>query len=128
LLSEAARSVLDVAHSAAHADYLVHNYCFQPEEYDEAMDRMRLAAVELTDRDRKLLARLWRSALAATASLDPDDHETLVGYRVHLGSLHWYYRMASGMVERVLREKEMEESRMADAEREPVDLRDDIPF
>jgi hypothetical protein len=51
------------------------------------MDRMRLAAVELADRDQELLAKVWRAALAA-ASIDPNDHETIVRYRVFSGDLH----------------------------------------
>src|SRR5829696_5721132 len=78
-LSEAARTVLREAEAAASVAKMVHNYCFQPEEYDEAMEKMRLAAVELSDRECELLAKIWRAALAAAASIDPSD-ERLVGY------------------------------------------------
>ena len=88
-LSGAARTVLGEAQSAAYKAYMVRSYCFQWHmEYDEAMDRMRLAAAELTDRDRELLAWLRHAALAAAASIDPDD-ETPAGHRVYLGALHW---------------------------------------
>ncbi len=125
VLSESARTVLEKAHATAYAGNLVRNYCLQPEEYDEAMAEMRRAAAELTDRECKLLARIWRTALAAAASIDPDDH-THIGYGVYLVDLHHYYRVASGMVEDTLLEKWVEECRKA-AEREPEDF-DDLPF
>jgi hypothetical protein len=126
-LSESARTVLREAQSAAYEENMVHSYCFQAEEYEEAMDRMRLAAVELSDREHELLAKIWRAALAAAASIDPDDYETIAGYRVDSGSLHWFYRMQSGMVEDILSEKREAERQKALAEREPEDL-SDIPF
>src|SRR5829696_9054872 len=103
-LSEPARAVIEEAQSAAYGAQMVRNYCFQPEEYDEAMEKMRVAAVELSDRECELLAKIWRAALAAAASIDPSD-ERLVGYKVDGGDLHWYYRMLSSMVEKILQEK-----------------------
>jgi hypothetical protein len=126
-LSEPARTILKEAHSAAYAENMVRSYCFQPEEYDEALEKMRLAAAKLTEREQKLLAKLWRAALTAAASIDADNFETLAGYRVYQGDLHWYYRTASGMVERTLEEKKLAELRKESAEREPVDL-SDVPF
>lgn len=109
-LSEQARAVFREAQSAAYATHLVHNYCFQWHiEYDEAMDKMRLAAVELTDHEHKLLAKLWRAALVAAAAVDSEDFETLAGYRVYRGDLHQYYRMTSGMIERTLQERRLAE-------------------
>lgn len=130
-LSEPARTILGEAQSAAYAENLVRSYCFQPVEYEEAMDRMRLAAVELSDHDPQLLAKVWRAALAAAASIDADDYETPAGHRVYSGNLHCYYRMLSGMVEEILSEKrwlKMEaERKKVLAESDPEDL-SDFPF
>ncbi len=128
LLSEAARTLLDTAMRAAYAANMVHNYCFQPQEHEEAEQKMRAAAAGLTELDRELLGRLWRTALAAAASLDPDDHETMVRYRVYVGHLHWYYREVAVMVKAILAEKEAEEYEKEIAEREPVDSPDETPF
>ena len=126
VLSESARTVLEEAHGTSYAMNLVRHYCLQPEEYQEAMTKMRRVTAELTDRECKLLARIWRTALAAAASIDPDD-ETPAGHRVDRGDVHHYYRMVSGMVESTLLEKTVEEERRKAAEREPEDF-DDLPF
>ena len=123
MLSEAAHTVIKEAQSAAYADNLVRSYCFQPEEYDEAMEKMRVAAVELSDRECELLAKIWRAALAAAASIDPSD-ERLVGYKVDGGDLHWYYRMLSSMVEKILQEKRCAELQKKIAEQEPDNIWD----
>ncbi len=101
MLSEVACNILAEAESVAYAEYMVRNYCFQPEEYDEAMEKMRLAAAKLTDWDRELLAELVRAAKAAAASIDPDD-ATPAGRGVYLGYFHHYYKMVSDMVEYTL--------------------------
>jgi hypothetical protein len=81
----------------------VRGYCFQWHfEYDEAMDKMCLATVGLTDGEHKLLAKFWRAALAAAASIDSEDFESLAGFGVYSGNVHLYYRMVSGMVENIL--------------------------
>jgi hypothetical protein len=109
----------------------VHNVVLWTAEYDETMDRMRLPAVELTDRDQELLAKAWRAALAAAASIDPSDCETIAGHRVYSGDVHWYYRLISRMVEEILSEKGWskgeDERQKRLAEREPVDDTDS-PF
>jgi hypothetical protein len=115
------------AQSAAYAANMVRSYCFQPEEYEEAMEKMRLAAAKLSNRECELLAKLWRAALAAAAFIDSEDFETLAGYRVYSGNLHWYYRMLSGMVEKILEEKRLAELQKEHAEWEPEDI-SDIPF
>jgi hypothetical protein len=124
-LSEPAHAVLGEAQSAAYAEHMVRSYCYQPEEYEEAMERMRLAAAELTDRDLKLLAEFVRAALSACASIDPFDNDTLIGYRVYGADLHWYYRTTSAMVRNILyeqiRKRECAESESGD------DL-SDVPF
>jgi hypothetical protein len=127
MLSKLAHTVIGEAQSAAYAVNMVHNYCFQPEEYDEAMEKMRLAAAALSDRECELLAKLWRAALAAAASIDSEDFETPVGYRVYRGDLHWYYRMASSMVEKTLQEKKVAELQKEHTERELEDI-SDLPF
>jgi hypothetical protein len=111
MLSEPARAVFGEAQSAAYATFLVRNYCFQPEEYDEAMEKMSVAAAGLSDREHKLLAKLWRAALVAAATVDSEDFETLAGYRVYRGDLHHYYRMTAGMIERTLQERRLAEHR-----------------
>jgi hypothetical protein len=128
MFSRAARTVLKEAEAevAAYGENLVHSYAFQPEEYDEAMEKMRLAATDIIGRDRELLARLWCSALATAASIDPDD-ETSAGFRVVRGDVHWFNRMASGMVEEILQEKKTAELREKIAEREPENP-EDLPF
>jgi hypothetical protein len=127
-LSEMARTVFTEAEAAAYGAHLVHNYCFQWDgEYDEALEKMRLAAAELTDHDHQLLATIWRAALAAAASVDADDLETLAGYRVYSGDLHYCYRMISRMIERTLQDKKVDEAQKKIAKREPVDD-SDLPF
>lgn len=100
-LSSAARILLEEAKTAAYALNLASNYSFQPEEYDEALQKMRLAAAVLTVRDRDLLAELVDAGKAAADSIDPDD-ETPAGHKVRRGDVHWYYEMASSMVEEIL--------------------------
>ncbi len=72
-LSEAARSIIKEAHSAAYVDRMVRNYCYSDEEYQEAMEKMSLAAGDLSNRECKLLMELVRRAIYASASLDPFD-------------------------------------------------------
>jgi hypothetical protein len=138
VLSEPARTLIGEAESAAYAAHMVRSYCMQPEEYDEAMEKMRLAAARLTEREHELLAKLWRVALAAAASIDSEDYETIVRDRVNRSDLHWYYRAFSGMIEKTLdekklaelrkkNEKELAELRKKSAEQEPIDLAD-LPF
>jgi hypothetical protein len=127
MLSERARTILSQAQSAAYAACMVHNYCFQPEEYDEAIEKMSLAAAKLTASEHQLLAKIWRAALAAAASVDADDYESLAGYRVYSGDLHYYYRMVSSMVERTLQAKKHDEFRKELAEQESVDAWE-VPF
>ena len=127
MLSEPAHTVIGEAQSAAYAANMVRSYCFQPEEYEQTMEKMRLTTAELSNRECELLAKLWRAALAAAASIDSEDFETLAGYRVYSGDLHWYYRMFSGMVEKILEEKRLAELRKEIVEQEPENIWD-IPF
>ena len=126
--SEAARTILEEAMSAAYRDHLVHSTFVDPREYAEVMEKMRLAAAVLTNHDCGQLAKIWRSALAAGASVDPYDYETIVEYRAYPAHLHRYYGMFSGMVKEVEWEKryaELEKKELA--ELEPIDD-EDIPF
>ena len=126
VFSIAAQTVLSEAQWVAYALHLVSNYAFQPQEYEEAMQKMRLAANELTNHDGELLVKLWRAALAAGASIDPDDR-TPIGWRVCKGDLHPYYRMLSSMIEDTLQEKEIAELREKTAKMKPEELWD-VPF
>jgi hypothetical protein len=127
MLSEAARTIFEEAEVDARKFNLCHNYAYQPFKYDEAMEKMRIAATEITGRDRELLASLWRAALAAAASIDPED-ETLVGHKRYHGDYHQYYRNTSEKIERILQEKKTTELREKAAERETKEELGDIPF
>jgi hypothetical protein len=126
MLSEPAHALIEEAQSAAYETNLVYHRCFQPEEYDEAMEKMRLAAAKLSNHECELLAKLWRAALAAAASIDPSD-KGLVAHKVDGRNLHEYYRMISGMVEKILEERRIAELDKEFAEMDPEDL-SDIPF
>jgi hypothetical protein len=123
-LSEAACTIVREAWTAAYAANMVRSYSFQPGEYEEAMEKMRLAATELTDRGCELLAKIWRAALAAAASIDADDFETLAGFRVYRGDLHHFYRMLSHMIEQTLQERRVAKLQKEVARQESNDLPD----
>lgn len=131
-LSDPARTVLEEAHLTAHLYYMVSTYNFEvPGKFDRAIDRMHHAAAMITDREHKVLVEVWRAALTAAASVDPEDFETLVGRRAYAADLHGYYRMLSSMVETVLQEKrsaELEKAFLEElAEREAMD-EEELPF
>jgi hypothetical protein len=119
VLSEAACTIVREALNTAYSANLAHNHCFQPEEYEEAMEKLQLAAPQLTGRDCELLAKVWRAALAAAAYFDPKDR-TPIFRGVDRRDLHWYYRMLSSMVEVILQEKEMAEHKKESTEREQI--------
>jgi hypothetical protein len=125
-LSEPARTLIGVAQDVASTEHL-DNFLLQPEQHDEAMEEMCLAAAGLSDREYELLAKLWRVALAAAASIYPDDFWPFTGYRTDRGDLHYYYRTVSGMIETILEEKIIAELRKKSAELEPED-NEYIPF
>ncbi len=102
-LSEAARNILGEATTEAYKYNLVRSYAYQPQEYDEAMERMRFAATGITGRDHETLSEIVRAGLLAAASIDPED-STLVGHKVNRGNLHWYYKQSSLMVDEILEE------------------------
>ena len=108
VLSAEAGSILTEAEGVAYAEHLIRTFEMAPEEYDGATERMSLAAAGLTDREHELLARLWRAALSAAASIDPFDGTPVPYYKACRGDFHGYYRMLSGLVEGVLRERQIE--------------------
>ena len=128
-LSEAAQDVVGQALLIAYKEYLIDSRIYVPQEdKDEHMKEMRRAAAELTEHDCEGLTKIWRSALAAAASIDPYDYETLVGLREHPADLYGCYRMVSSKVEEVEREKRYAEVRKKElAEQEPIDV-EDAPF
>ncbi len=130
-LTEEARAVLKQANWAAYAECMVRNYCFSEEEYEEATEKMCIAAAGLTDREHKVLARIRRAALDAASSLDSEDFETPAGFRVHPGDVHQYYRMLSDMVKYALQNKrrpeDVTELQKKLALRTPADD-DDLPL
>lgn len=101
-LSKAAHNLLLEAHHAAYAETLVYNYLLSNEEYDEAVEKMGLAATELTDKDREALVKIAHAGMLAARSIDPDDFRP-VGYKVEQGDYHYYYSMVSNMIKRTLR-------------------------
>jgi hypothetical protein len=103
-LTEPARTMIEEARRAAYGANLVHNYCFQPEEYEEAAQNLYHAALETTERDCEILAQIWGLALAAAASIDPAD-ETPAGHRITRRNVHYYYMIFSKMIEEALQEK-----------------------
>ncbi len=130
-LSEAARTVAREANSVASAEHLVRTYMASPDEYDAALEKMRTAAKEITDREAEVLKQIWLAGLSAGASVDPDDYETLIGYRIYRGDQHRFYRLSSDMIEKVLEERN-EAARDAErqrkcAEQGPIDY-SDVPF
>jgi hypothetical protein len=101
MLSWAARAVLAEATRAAYEANMMHNGGLQPEKYDEAMEKMHLAAAGLTGRDCELLAEFVKAGYLAALSIDSNDVRP-AGYRVYGRDVHWYYRMVSGMVEEIV--------------------------
>lgn len=78
---------------------LIRNYCCSEEEYDEALEKMRLLAAGLSDRDLGRLTDVARAAIAAGASVDSVDRETYAGFRIHPMDLHDYYTQIFRMLE-----------------------------
>src|SRR5919199_1667562 len=97
--SRAVNAIFKEAEAVAYQMHMVCSYCFQPEEYEEAMQKMCLAAIDLTKRDHELLEELVCAALSAAASIDPCDFETPAGYRVYSAHLHQYYKMITYTLE-----------------------------
>jgi hypothetical protein len=66
------------------------------------------------------VSKIARAALAAAASIDPDDEDTPLWDRWYLGKLYWMYRTESNMLGDILREKAAEEWRKATGRGEDV--------
>ena len=101
-IPEAARALLREAWLTAYDQFMVHNTCNSVEEVNEAIERMNVAAADFADQDREFLAAVVGAMQAAADSLDPDDFETVVGYRTFRGHLHLYYTLGSDMIAYVL--------------------------
>ena len=124
-LSEAARTVVRQAMGVAYKEYLIDSRIYMTQEYQNDIKAMRRTAAELIEHDCEGLTKIWRSALAAAASVDPYDYETLVGWREYRADLHGYYKMFSRLVEDVEWEKRWAEFRKKElAEQEPADIQD----
>lgn len=112
-LSWPARALFSLADYLAYGSWMVHNSVFAMEEYEEAEVKMGFVAAGLTDRDQELLARIVHAARRAADSFDPDDHETVAGYRVHPADIHGWHKMTAGRIESTIKE---ENSRRRDRE------------
>ncbi len=126
-LSETALTVLQGAYEVAYNANMMPSMSFGPPDADEIMEEVYPAAAELSDHECKQLTRIWCAALSAAASVDPDDYETLIHYRVYRADLHDFYRHFSGLVEGIVRKKRYAEIQKEVAERKPPDG-EDIPF
>src|SRR5215211_667584 len=123
-LSEAARTVVRKAGGAAYKSHLVHSSSYMPEQYDNDMKALRHAADEITEDDCHGLTKIWHSALAAAASIDPYDYETPVTRDAYCAHLHRYYRLLSSKVEEVEWEKRCEVDRKKLSEQELAVIED----
>ena len=123
-LSEAARTIVREATGMSCGVNLTGNILYDPQDYDEAMEKLSAVAAQLTGRDRELLMEFTRRVLVASASVDLFDGKTLVGRGVYIRSVHYFYRMVGDMIERTLH-KEFEREWLA--KQEPRDI-SDAPF
>ncbi len=86
---------------------------------EEAWDKMGFVAEGLIDRDQELLTRIVRAARTAANSLDPEDDETVAGFRVHPANLHRWYEMTAQEIERTLRKENARRRAMKDPSYRP---------
>ncbi len=109
--SEAAGTLLRLAELPASQEFHTYFYFEEPDEprhYDAVTEKMRLAAAELTGRDREQLEQVARAAFVAAASIDPDaDGHWWPEYWSHRPNPHHYYRILSGLLWAILKEKAM---------------------
>ena len=102
VLSDEARTILEEACSVSRkVNLAAAYYCYQPVQYEEAMQKLGLEVIRLTDSDREHLAKIARACEAAAASIDPED-QTPAGYRYWRGDVHFYYEMISDIVDDLL--------------------------
>ena len=131
MLSQATGTVIRQAELASYLDFLVHSRFHEPAEYEEAMEKMRLAATQITDRDHKLLTRLRHAARAAADSIDPDDDRPGVRYKSRRGAYHGYYLIISFMIQLTFEERKTAEEQLSEepqvVEIEPDDF-EVLPF
>jgi hypothetical protein len=127
-LSEPAKMIIGEAHMMAYAMCLCRGYCYQPQEYEEAMTRMRRAATGLTDRDEELLEAHVMANMAASASRNRYDDDTIIGFRGEsCADLHYYYGTVWNAIDDVLTFRTNLMARRRTAEQEPDDF-SDVPF
>ena len=113
-LSWPAQALLVVARDFAFGEWMVHNIMYTEEDYDEAEIKMGFVAAGLTDRDQELLARIVSAARTAAGSFDPDDNETVAGFRVHPADIHHWHKMTAERIEGAMKE---EDARRRDREK-----------
>ena len=103
VLSGAGHTLLVEAYKTSYVVTRSYSYYLQLDQYEEAVQKMRLEATRLTDRDREHLTEIVRACEAAASSIDPDD-ETPVGYKVCRRNFRWHYQKMSEMVDDVLQD------------------------
>jgi hypothetical protein len=110
--SGAVRAVFMKVGAAADKEYM-YNYFVEErgrdiKHYDVVTDEMRLAAAQLTDREREMLRKHARAALVAAASIDPDEDDQIWSefsvYPHYEPNRHHLYRLESGMLWAILNE------------------------
>src|SRR5918994_7752707 len=89
VLSGGGHTLLLEAYKTAYVVNRSYSYYLQLDEYEEAVQKMRLEATKLTDRDREYLAKIVRACDAAASSIDPDD-QTPAGYKVCRRNVRWH--------------------------------------
>ena len=71
----------------------------------EAEDKMGFVAAALTDRDQERPMEILCAARMAVSLLDPEDHETIAGYRVGPAEVRHWHEFTAGIVEPKRREE-----------------------
>ena len=97
------------AGAAAEEEYMYNYFVEEPgretKHHDVVTDEMRLAAAELTGREREMLKKLAQAALVAAASIDPDEDDWIWDEYPHYEeNRHHLYRLFSGMLWAILNE------------------------
>ncbi len=129
--SRPAEALFYRARDLAYAEHMIRNYIVDEEDFVEAEAKMSAVATALTDRDQEILTQIVRAARAAADSLDPEDYETVAGFRVHPGNLHDWYTLTADMVEHTLEEENARRRAREDPENVRRRVREDpsnIPF
>jgi repressor of nif and glnA expression len=100
-LSGAGHTLLVEAYKTAYVVTRSYSYYLQLDEYEKAVQKMRLEATRLTDRDLEYLTEIVRACEAAASFIDPND-ETPAGYKVCRRNVRWHYQKMSEMIDDVL--------------------------